>query len=284
MKTIIITLLTALCFGFMNEIPVMTLQEAMNKKLTEVNIVSLGSYQGESVIMEIKNLSTKPLRINVEPGRVLKAPDDKYQNLLIVQGRQFIMKPNGSSAERLNAFCCESNDAGPAQNLKYKPHQLADSSLVKLASYVHTNKSSLGTNSIQQAIWAISNKHATAAITISNEKELNMKHLVAQLKNEPVPWYIIKQKVYQLQNGRIHLVNDTLEGKMAYTSSGWTYSKLNIYDPKDNGVLISIGSWLKPGINNTYPVNIDVKKLPKGKYKLTLEDEKQIFTQKDIEI
>jgi hypothetical protein len=284
MKTIISIISITLCFSFMSEIPVITLQEALNKKITEVNIFSLGSYQGESVVMEVKNLSAKPWRINVEPGRVLKAPDDKYQNLLIVQGKQFILKPNSSASNRLQAFCCESTDAGPSQNLNYKTNHLADSSLVKLASFINTNKSSLSHTSIQQAIWAISNKHATAAINISNEKEMSLKYLVAQLKNESVPWYIIKQKVYQLPNGRIHLVNDTLEGKMAYTSSGWTYSKLNIYNKNDNGVLISIGSWLKPGINSTYPVCIDVKKLPKGKYKLSLEDEKQIFTQKDIEI
>jgi len=110
------------------------------------------------------------------------------------------------------------------------------------------------------------------------------KNMVCAIKNEPIPWYIIKQKIFQTQNGQIHLVNDSLLGKMAYTNSGWTYSKLNIYDTKDNAVLISIANWLQPGTNAVYNVALPIKQLAKGKYKLTLENDAQIFTQREIQI
>jgi hypothetical protein len=138
--------------------------------------------------------------------------------------------------------------------------------------------------SIQQAIWAISNNHTSAAISTNSEKEMSLKNLVCTLKNEPIPWYVIKQKIFQTPNGRIHLVNDSLLGKMDYTNTKWCYSKLSIYDVHANAILISIGNWLQPGINNSYNVALSVKQLAKGKYTLTLENDSQIFSQKDIQI
>ncbi len=280
----IIICITAALLAFKSEEPAITLQKAINRNMVQVNIRNLGAYNGQSCMMELINKTNKALKIEVEPGRKLIASEDKYQNLLVVKNEVIHLKPVDKTNFKLNAFCCESNDAGPPLNHSYKVNQLADSGLVKLAGFVSANHSQLSKTSVQQAVWAISNNHASAAISVTNEKEMNLKYLVAKLKNEPVPWYMIKQHFYQLPNGRIHLTNDSLEGNMAYTNGGWTYSKLNVYDLKDNGVLISIGKWLKPGINETYEVALNIKKLKPGKYKITLEDDKQIFTQKDIVI
>jgi hypothetical protein len=284
MKTIIIISSAILLVAFSNINNSITLQEAMDKNLVAVKIKSVGSYQGESAIIELHNLTKNTLKIDVEAGRKLIAGEDPYQNLLVVRQEQLIVNAGAKTSKKIVGFCCESSDSGPKNGLSYKPNKLADSSLVKLARYINTNYSQLNTTSIQQAIWAISNNHQTAAIGTNSEKEMSLKNLVSTLKNEPIPWYIIKQKIYQTGDGRIHLVNDSLLGKMAYSNNEWTYSKLNIYDTKDNAVLMSIGNWLKPGSNNVYEVALPIKNLSKGKYKLTLENEKQIFTQKDIQI
>lgn len=261
-----------------------SLQEAIDKKMVLVKIKSVGTYQGESTVMEIKNLTKNNLTIDIEPGRKLLADEDPYQNLLVVKQEQFFVSAGKSVSKKITGYCCESSDSGPKNGLGYKPNKLADSNLVKLSRYINNNYTQLNTTSIQQAIWAISNNHATAAIGTNSEKEMSLKNLVSTLKNEPIPWYIIKQKIYQTGDGRIHLVNDSLLGKMAYSNNEWCYSKLNIYDTKDNAVLISIGNWLKPGRNAIYDVALPIKNLSAGKYKLTLENDKQIFTQKDIQI
>lgn len=258
-----------------------TLQEALDNNQVKVKISSLGHYQGESTLMEIQNLTKNDLNIKVEAGRKLVCDKEEYQNLLVVREQEILVKANSKASKNIVGFCCESDDRGPGNNLVYKVNKMADTSLVKLARYVNSNYKQLSTNSVQQAIWAISNNHGSAAIGITNEKEMSLKHLVCNLKGEPLPWYVIKQRIYQSPNGNIHLVNDSLYGKMAYTNGSWTYSKLNIYDTKDNAVLISIGGWLKPG-SSVYDVAIPIKNLGKGKYKLTLENDKQVFTQKEI--
>jgi hypothetical protein len=259
-----------------------TLQQAIDQHLVKVKIKSLGGYQGETANMEIQNLTKNDLEIKVEPGRRLKSDKDKYQDLLVVREQQILVKAYSKAAKTITGYCCESSDSGPAANLNYKANIMADTSLVRLAKYINANFKQLGSTSIQQAIWAISDKHGSAAISTASEKEMSLKNLVCNLKGEPIPWYVIKQQIYQTPNGQIHLVNDSLYGKMAYTNGAWCYSKLNIYDAKDNAVLISIGNWLKPGSNTVYDIAIPIKNLGKGKYKLTLENEKQVFTQKEI--
>lgn len=284
MKTIIILCIATLLLAFSEMSTSLTLQEALSKNLVKVKIKGLGNYQGESTILEIQNLSSKDLSIKLEPGRKFVPDEEKYQNLLVVREEQLLVKAGSNASKRVVGFCCESNDCGPRNNLGFKTQDMADSNLIKLATYINANYKQLNTTSIQQAIWSISNNHASAAINTGSEKEMALKMLVSKLKNEPIPWYIIKQRIYQSPSGQIHLVNDSLLGKMAYSNTEWCYSKLNIYDVKDNAVLISVGNWLKPGTNNAYDVALPISKLPKGKYKLTLENDKQIFTQKDIQI
>ncbi len=282
MRIIIILFLSLAVFSFVNMDTSITLQHAMDQNLVKVKVKSLGGYQGESASMEIQNLTKNDLDIKIEPGRRLKADKDQYQDLLIVREQEILVKAHSKATKNITGYCCESSDSGPGANLGYKPNKMADSSLVRLAKYINANYKQLGTTSIQQAIWAISNNHGSAAINTASEKEMSLKNLVCNLKGEPIPWYIIKQQIYQTPNGQIHLVNDSLYGKMAYSNGEWTRGKLNIYDAKDNAVLISIESWLKPGGNAVYDVAIPIKNLGKGKYKLTLENERQVFTQKEI--
>lgn len=280
----IITLLSMaiVLFAFSAVDTSISLQQAINNNYVKVKIKSLGHYQGESTVMEIQNLTKNDLNIKVEAGRKLIADKEEFQNLLVVRQQEILVKANSKTSKNIVGFCCESDDRGPASNLSYQVNKMADSNLVKLANYISTNYSQLSSNSVQQAIWAISNNHGSAAVGVTNEKEMSLKHLVCNLKGEPLPWYVIKQRIHQTPNGVIHLVNDSLYGKMAYSNGGWTYSKLNIYDTKDNAVLISIGGWLQPGSNAVYNVAIPIKNLGKGKYKLTLENDKQVFTQKEI--
>lgn len=282
MRIITLLCITLVLFAFSAIDSSMSLQQAIDSNLVKVKIKSLGHYQGESTVMEIQNLTKNDLNIKVEAGRKLIAGKEEYQNLLVVRQQEILVKANSKASKNIVGFCCESDDRGPANDLAYSVNKMADSSLVKLANYINTNYSQLSSNSVQQAIWAISNNHGSAAVGVTNEKEMSLKHLVCNLKGEPLPWYVIKQRIHQTPNGVIHLVNDSLYGKMAYNNGGWTYSKLNIYDTKDNAVLISIGGWLKPGSNAVYDVAIPIKHLGKGKYKLTLENDKQVFTQKEI--
>jgi hypothetical protein len=282
MRIIIILFLSCAVFSFVTMNTGVTLQQAIDQNLVRVKIKSLGGYQGETASMEIQNLTKNDLDIKVEPGRRLKSDKDEYQDLLVVREQEILVKANSKATKTITGYCCESSDSGPGANLVYKANTMADTSLVRLAKYINTNFKQLGNTSIQQAIWAISDKHGSAAITTASEKEMSLKNLVCNLKGEPIPWYVIKQQIYQTPNGQIHLVNDSLYGKMAYSNGEWTYSKLNIYDTKNNAVLISIGNWLKPGSNAVYDVAIPIKNLGKGKYKLTLENEKQVFTQKEI--
>lgn len=284
MRTIITITIALALFAFSKTPNRISLQDAINKKLVKVKIRSLGRYQGESVQMDLQNLSGHDLQIEIEPGRKLVADEDKYQNLLVVKQAEILVKANSKASKNIVGYCCESSDSGPRKELGYKTSALADSNLVKLARYINANYMQLNANSIQQSVWALSNNHPSAAIGASTETEMSLKNLVCGLKNEPIPWYVIRQKIHQTPDGRIHLVNDSLLGKMAYTNSGWCYSKLNVYDTQNNAVLISIASWLQPGSNTIYNVALPIKQLAKGKYKLTLENDAQIFTQKEIQI
>jgi len=284
MKKLVIITTAIIALACKDYTDMYTLEEVLSKGWVKVKINSLGKFQNESATMEIKNISNKNLVVNIEAGRRLKASEDPFQDLLIVKNEMLAVNAHSVKKATINGFCCESSDRCPKNNLVYSVNTMADTSLVKVAQYISTNFSFVSSGSVQQAIWAISNNHPSAAISVKNEKEISLKYMVCKLKNEPIPWYVIKQRIFNLPNGRIYCCNDTLEGKFTYSNDKWSYTSLNVYNEKDNAMLITIKSWLPPGTNNNYELTLPVKSLPKGKYRIRLENEERIYREKEIMI
>ncbi|MGE0568765.1 MAG: hypothetical protein AB7O73_12505 [Bacteroidia bacterium] len=284
MKTVIafITGIFMMSYYLMPE--TLTLKEAMAKNLVSAKVTALGGFQGEVAEIEIANKSSRPFFIEVEPGRIFNSDKTEFQNLINVKKQTILVNSKDKERRKIIGFCCESTDKCPKISNTYKTSHYKDTSLILLANYISNFYESISKSSIQQAVWAISNKHESAAIGVSNEKEQSLKYLVCTIKNEPIPWYVIKQKIYTLPNGNIHLVNDSLSGKISYSISKWTYSYINLYDNENNEVLISIGTWLKPGAKNELPVDLAISKLRRGNYELRLENESEIVTHKTIQI
>ncbi len=280
----ILALLAFYSFRYSHTKQLIGLQEALNKKWISLKATSIGGYQGETVFIEVKNLTGKELNLEIEPGMRLKAGEDKYQDLLVVKSEELIVNAGQTSTKKIHAYCCESSDLSPKSNLIYKPGTNTEPGLTEIAKYISNNFGELNKSAVQQAIWAISNKHPSAAISVVGEKEMTLKKLVCSIKNEPIPWYMIKQKIYQLPNGIIQTCNDSLLGSFSYNNTAWRYTYLNIYNEKDKAVYMSIGSWLPPGNNINYAVNLPIKNLPPGKYYLRLENEFEILSNKPVEI
>ena len=70
----------------------MNLQNALDKKLVEAKVISLGGYQGFCINMALKNLTKDSLILLVEAGRRLNSLDDKNQDILIVKEQIIALK------------------------------------------------------------------------------------------------------------------------------------------------------------------------------------------------
>jgi hypothetical protein len=261
----------------------LSLQSALDKKLVKAKVTSLGGFQGFCINMALKNLSKDSLVIFIEPGRRLNSVDDKYQDILIVKQEIIALQGGAEKVFKVKGYCCQASNSSPSKDAKYEVNKLADSNLVMIARYLNASK--LETNVEQQAIWAISDREPTAAITSKNDSlVLPLRRLVAAMKGEKLPWYTIVSETYVYPNGVISVFPLLLKGKMEYVVNNDSYITLRIVNEKGLPVCLLKSEWRKASANSDYDLNIPIKGLGKGKYTIELSTENKGAVKKEFEI
>jgi len=278
---------------FMNLIMLSLFTEARQQKLSlkkalELNVVkasaqSLGGHADYCMNMNLKNLISDSLIIIVEAGRRLNSIDDQNQDILITKEEIIVLMKHEDKWFRVKGYCCQANNHSPATNAKYDINTLADSNLVKLARYLNSN--SFDTNVEQQAIWAISDKKPTAQITAKNDSLLvPLRQLVANLKDEPLPWYTIISKTIVFSGGSMETYPLWLRGKLSYTNDKDCYTTLHILNNKGEEVCQIIKQWALTGGEHIFDLNIPLKGLAKGKYTIEVNAPDKQLVKREFEI
>lgn len=261
----------------------LNLQKALQQKLVKASAMSLGSYQDYCMNFNIQNLGKDSLIILVEAGRRLNSINEQEQDILIVKEELIALSNHQTKTLKLKGYCCQSSHRAPSLNAKYDLNKLGDSDLVSVARYL--NKNCFNIDIEQHAIWAISDKKLTANISSqSDTNSLSLRQLVANLKGEKLPWYMIKNQSYISRNGEIHIIPTYLIANLKYNNDTEGYAMLSILDEKGNKTCLTKGEWLKLGSNINYAVNLPIKNLEKGKYKLIFQTRDREILTEDFEI
>lgn len=261
----------------------MNLQKALDLKLVKAEAKSIGGYQGFCVKMNLKNLSADSLIVLVEAGRRLNSLDDKTQDILITRQEVIAMSKLEEKGFHVKGYCCQASNNSPFAGAKYDVNKLADSNLVKLATFLNSNN--FEPNVEQQAIWAISDKKSTANIASTNDSLLlPLKQLVSGLKGEVLPWYSLITKTILYASGNMKTYPLYLKGKLKYSNDKEDYVSLYVFDEKGMPVCEIKSQWLMPCSNKDYELNIPLKGLTKGKYSIELKTPEKQLAKQEFEI
>jgi len=207
---------------------------------------------------------------------------EEYQDILVTQEQILAMGKRQEKTFEVNGYCCEADHSGPSKGLKYELGKLAAPNLVLVATYLNATK--MDENTQQYAVWAVSNNKPTANIVGKNDSlTQDLRHFVAKVKGEPIPWYTLQKRVRINSYGDINEHPLQLKATVNYNVDKTVYAYFFVLDSLGNKVAKITGQWLNPG-NHDYEVNVDVRSLQKGKYKIVLADEKTRFIDKEFEI
>ncbi len=256
-----------------------TIDKAIEKKLIKTDVVCKG---GLVVDYKIKNQTNDSLKIIVPAGWRMNSVKEEYQDILVTQEQILAMGKHEQKTFVIKGYCCEADHAGPSQGLKYEQGKLAEPNLVLVATYLNATK--FDENTQQYSVWAVSNNKPTANIVGSNDSlTQELRHFVANVKGEPIPWYTLQKRVRINSYGDINEHPLQLKAYVNYNVDKTIYAYFYVIDSLGNKVATITGQWLHPG-NHDYPVNVNVRGLQKGKYKIVLAAENTQFINKEFEI
>jgi len=256
-----------------------SIDKAIEKRMIKADVVCRG---GLSVDYKIKNQTDDSLKIIVPAGWRMNSVKEEYQDILVTQEQILAMGKRQEKTFEVNGYCCEADHSGPSKGLKYELGKLAAPNLVLVATYLNATK--MDENTQQYAVWAVSNNKPTANIVGKNDSlTQDLRHFVAKVKGEPIPWYTLQKRVRINSYGDINEHPLQLKATVNYNVDKTVYAYFFVLDSLGNKVAKITGQWLNPG-NHDYEVNVDVRSLQKGKYKIVLADEKTRFIDKEFEI
>jgi hypothetical protein len=256
-----------------------SLQKALNDHVITADVTCKG---GLCVDYKIKNHTDDSLTVMVPAGWRMNSVHEQFQDILVTRDMILAMGKQEKKSFEIKGYCCEATHSGPIKGETYEPGKIASPALLKIAEYLNTNP--IDENTQQYAVWAVSDNKPTNNITTSNDSIATLlRHFVAGVKGEPIPWYTLMKKVYVSPLGTISEYPIRLKANVNYSVGKTCYAWFFVTDSLGRKVGQIDGQWLQPG-SHEYAVNINLKEFKKGKYKMKLAGEGEEFISRDFEI
>lgn len=259
------------------------LKKAIDKKLVNASMVSLGFYQGYCMNVTVKNVGTDSLVLIVEAGTKFNSLDDKYQDIIVTRQEIIALRKNETKQFKVKGYCCQASNSAPSAGSKYNLVAFNDTNLVKLAQFLNNNN--FDVQAEQYAVWAISDCKPIASIAAIKSNSVNtLKQFVAGLKGETLPWYELVTITQLYHSGRMLVIPTRLTGFLTYSMENADYVSLTVKDKNGNPVCFLKSEWLMPSRNQKYQLDVPVSDLSKGKYTIELNGKTQQLAKKEFEI
>lgn len=245
------------------------LKEAISQGLVTVNAIGEGGYTGKVMALEITNLHKKELLVDIPAGLQLHSEDTTIQDLIITDMRQLALASGAKRRVVINAMCIQPHNGSPYAASVYRLGDLANDTLVKLASYLATKgiDDELG----QSAIWAMINNEGLENVYGPDRTRLqDLLEYMHQLTGKPLPWYNKEKappppgEVFSQEPAIIHA---NFEFKLAMAGT----AHLAIYDEAGDVVYVIQDNMMVRSGKSMMKFRIEVRGYEKGKYYVRLQ-------------
>jgi hypothetical protein len=260
------------------------IKEAILKKIIQVDFVSNGKYQGNSIKMNIKCNKNSAIKILVPAGSYFLSEAEDEQDLVTPVDQFFTLAPNSNSSKIVNGYCCQANNKCPKENKKFKlidrklPLMNKLSELIKNKNYEHSV--------LQDVVWSISDKKPLSNITSTNNpneiKKLREElAILTGLKND---WFESPQLRTVDVYGNINRETIKIQGNLdlVITKEGFIHQEV-----QDSSGKVLMKSNQKFSVKKgklTYFFNVKVTGWKKGNYSVRLYNNSEIIHEQSFEV
>jgi hypothetical protein len=249
----------------------LSIEEAQQKGIIDLQIRALGGYTGYCVEIKMSNRSAEDQKIKIEAGRRLISENESKQDILIVKEMIVWLPVNAKDSVAVYGFCCQSANKSPFKGDLFNVGYMASDDLIELAKFIDENK--FDDVEINMAVWTLSDNHHPASVC--SAKNSNSKLLlgkIAEIKKIDMPWYCIR---YAADDSLLFSHDhEYLSGTFEFSVKH--YSTVSIQIRTKSGRLIKVLSddAIYDAGEYVYHLNQKVKKWPKGEYEILIFEDR----------
>ncbi|MDF2436786.1 MAG: hypothetical protein K0Q95_1162 [Bacteroidota bacterium] len=260
---------------------ILNIEEAARKGYIKLVIKAKGGHTGDVISMKIKNLTSESLSLKVEAGRRLDSQNQEEQDLLVTREERFALGGKQEKTYKIYGMCCQAHNHSPATNSLYSVGKMADSSLIKLATFINENKY-YSEFTAQEAVWTVSDNNSIAGINGEKEITDKLQKFVSVLTGRPIPAYRIHYKQQSDTDAMGRAVH--VEGVFAYSLNIDNKVTIGIYNSE--GKLIQSLMNAEPHEEGEYKLSykVNTTKLPAGVYYTRMMTDGAVMKEEKIEL
>ncbi|MES2616457.1 MAG: hypothetical protein V4613_01180 [Bacteroidota bacterium] len=235
-------LIICLLIGFTSHATdTLKLSDAISKKqilatITGNDPIPKGStmHYGLCIKAKLKNLTDKPIIVQLQAGRILKSSDKNIQNMVISKTQHITVPPKKEVSTGIYALCAEMSKSAPTPQAQFtvgdmcnEPLQKAVDEIVKLNA-----QNMMG----QYGVWCITDNAAVSDLTFyctDKTKATPLVKLICGIQKVPVPKEYSTGHISQRLNISYNLKDSAKVKILLYDKAG--NMKLNILNPIKKG-------------------------------------------------
>lgn len=249
------------------------LSEAIKEHRVNLCAEGLGGHSKKCLFVNIKNTSSLPIQITVDPALIFRPVDSNQQDLVTAGSEYLVLAPLESKSISLNAFCGKSYAHSPSRNTKFIFVKQGSDAFIETMRFISKYKlfNSIG----QAAVWSFTNNKSLSAIYSPEQSDISNQliRLIARLTNKPVPQYFTIHKNKENPGGSVY----NPEISRLYVELSWqnpTNANLHVFVYRQDGSLyneIVGGEHISPK-GHFMRVEFDPETDPKGLYTVCIKD------------
>lgn len=158
------------------------LKTALEKEQIEVKVIGNedSPHYYQPIILELTNLTSKPLNIALKAGQIFNAADPDIQDIIVTQDEMIALQGGQNLNKAVFGMCIEEFNGAPSSTDIYTLGDTAEGDLKILAERIN-NEKAFGI-AAQQALWAVTDGRPLSEIESVNLTETqNARNLVMDL-------------------------------------------------------------------------------------------------------
>lgn len=249
---------------------------ASGKIHTKMN--GTATFNAQCLSFDLSNLTSDTLCILLESGKKLNSGN---QNVFIIKSNVICIPPHQTLVKSGYVFYYE-NPTSTLINGSSASNELTAEKWRKLSKVINENDYSI--NTIQAAIWCITDNHPVNSITSEDMKNIQLlRRVVSEIQKNELPWYYI---TFHEDTTVLYSEKHTnVIGNIEFYVQSSTIITINIRN-KQNEVMTTLikESAVGPG-NHKFSVNASVSLWSKGEYAVYVyEDYSKVICRKTFEL
>jgi len=244
--------------------------DAIKTKTINAKIQSNGKHNGNSVDLNIINLTSQAIELTIPAGTKYSTENDDEQTLIQLEDKLITLQPKQSYTGNAAAFCTEASDRCPTTASVMTMTKNTNPKFTELSEYIKGK--AIDKSTFQDAVWAISDGYSVSNIEAEDQATIDFRKKVADLTGQKNPWFNSPQNVTIDDEGNFNLETVLIAGQLEFMCTKGAMVHQDIYKANGDAMLISDKTMQARYGDVKYRFQIRVKGWEKGEYYIKLHD------------